>query len=1026
MAYTTKGSPHEEQHPPVGADSSRPAMRISLRASLKLARWESRKTGGLLFVTGIGIVLAVIFICTIPLYAQVAVSAGIRNALTSANGGSYIAVSAVSYQTSAAPIGQIQQQITQQVQHTLGSFTNGPAQFSLQITDNPIFASPHFYPNSQINLIGVTPQEAAPHLTLLAGRMPAATHLHDESGGHNDIEIAIPLQTAKALDAAIGSRLTIQVFKPTDTLNPMPNLPLDATLHVVGIFQLPAHSDPYWHGEDFHIAEVVHCFTPCPPFPIPPLFQALASNNGLMNAFGSIQTQVPTYYFAPGPVTYISPPLLYWYYHINVSQVNISSMNTLVNHMKNTIGNLSNNPVNLPYVDQTQAVGPYTPLMTYSNYVNALLVPASGLTVLLLALVLYFVSVMTSLLVERRAVSIATLRSRGANRRQVIALFAFQASGLALIALIVGPLLSLAAVYLLARATLPPEEQNAINYLTTQPMQVAGLLLEYTLVAVVIALLAMLISLYQAANANIVQVRRASARANRAPFWQRLRLDLIAGLLAVVGYIVVIYIASPGVLGPRARILALAPLTLAGAAFLLIGSVLLFLRGFPLFLELLSRLAIRGRSASPTLALAQMARAPRQAIRTMMLLAFATAFIIFALVFNASQSQRLQDTVSYQVGSDFSGDISYLSSIVPSSAFTNLPGVVAASTGYVATQQTVGANPLNMQLMAVDANTFARATIWTSQDSPQSPAVLMDAINRVSTDARASAQQYVPAIIDAAAAQSMQVSVGSHFTLNDINGNMSFTVIAIVPHIPTVIDTTANDTGEVLLSGGVLVDFRTYNALSANLNNTTYTSTTVWVKAQHNPRAIAEVNRELATGANSITVENINNAQAMISTLQSDPLYITILALLLTGALAALLLALIGSLVASWQSARSRLTSFAILRALGGARRQIALVLLWEQGILYTTALALGALFGVLLSLLALPTLVFTSAGNGAAVSVGEFYLLQSEPPIQIIIPWTLWLALAILVAVCAIAIWMMVRIVSRPSMSQMLRLNED
>jgi putative ABC transport system permease protein len=992
-----------------------------LRASLKLARWEARQTGGLLFVTGIGIVLAVVFICTIPLYAQIAVSAGIRNALNSTSGGPYIAVSSVSYQPTTGPINQIQQQITQQVDHTLGSFTDGPAQFSLQMTDNPILASPHFYPNSQINLIGVTPQEAAPHLTLMAGRLPTITH------SANDIEIAITSQTAKALNAVVGSKLRIQAFQVTGGDQPASNISIYATLHVVGIFQLPAQTDPYWHGEDFHIAEVIHCFKPCPPFPIPPLFQALAANNGLMNAFGSIPTRVYTYYEAPGSVTYISTPLLYWYYHIDASQVNIASMNTLVNRIKNVLGNLSNSPINPPFVDQTQAVGPYTPLVTYSNYVNALFVPASGLTILLLALVLYFVSVMTSLIVERRAVSIATLRSRGANRRQVLSLFAFQASGMALVALIVGPLLSIGAVYLLVRSTLPPTEQGAINLITSQPAQVAAQLLEYALVAVAIALFAMLVALYQAANANIVQVRRASARASRAPFWQRVRLDLVAGLLAIAGYIIVIYVASPGVLGPRARTLALAPLTLAGAAFLLIGGILLFLRGFPLFLELLSRLALRGRSAAPTLALAQMARAPRQAIRTMMLLAFATAFIIFALVFNASQAQRLQDTVTFQTGADFSGDISYLSSIVPSSAFSRLPGVAAASTGYVATDQTVGANPLDIALMAVDTDTFARTVTWTNQDGVQSPAALMGALNRAS-DAlnRAPTGASVPAIIDNAAAQSMQVSVGSHFTLSDVNGKLGFTVIAIVQHIPTIVDTTANDTGEDLLAGGVLVDFRTYNALMTAINNVTYTSTTVWVKAQNNPSAAAEVYRELATGANSITVENINDTRAIVSSLQSDPLYITILTMLIAGALAALLLALIGSLVASWQSARSRLTSFAVLRALGGARRQIASVLLWEQGILYTTALALGALFGVLLSLLALPTLIFTSVGSGAAVSTGQFYLLQSEPPVQVVIPWTLWLALAILVAVCAIAIWMMVRIVSRPSMSQTLRLNED
>jgi len=992
-------------------------MRTSLRASLKLARWEARQTGGLLFVAGIGIVLAVVIICTIPLYAQVAVSAGIRGALNTANGGPYITVSAVSYEPAATQIDQIQQQITQQVESSLGSFAGSAAQFSLQMTDNQILRSPHFYNNSQLNLIGVTPQEAAPHLTLLQGRLPRTT------GSASDIEIAITPETAKALNAAIGSTLTIQVFNLVgDQPPPGTNVQLNAILHVVGIFQLPAQPDPYWHLEDFHIATVTHCKTPCPPGVVPPLFQVMASNNTLMNAFGGIATQIPGYYYGTGPIAYSSAPLLYWYYRIDASQVNISSMNTLVQRMKTVLGNLSGSPINEPYVEQTQAIGPYTPLVTYSNYVNALLVPASGLTVLLLALVLYFVSVMTSLLVERRAVSIATLRSRGANRRQVLALFALQASGLVLVALIVGPILSIGAVRLLAQTTLSPSEQGAINLLTTQPLQIAVQLLEYALVAVVIALLAMLISLYQATSANIVQVRRASARSNRVPFWLRFRLDLVAGALAAVGYIVVIYVASPGVLGPRARILALAPLTLAGAAFLLISGTLLFLRGFPLLLELLSRLAIRGRSASPTLALAQMARAPQQAVRTMMLLAFATAFIIFALVFNASQAQRLQDAVTYQVGSDFSGDISYLSSIVPSSAFANLPGVVAAATGYVATNQVVGTNQFVVDLLAVDARTFAQATTWTSQDSSQSPAALMARL----AAARSPAQQYVPAIIDATAAQSMQVSVGSHFTLSDANGKLGFVVIAVVQHIPTVIDTYANDTGNNLPAGGVLVDFQTYNRLMMNDNNTTYTSTTVWVKAQDNARAISQVYRELVNGDNSITVNNVNNTRAIVSALQSDPLYITILEMLLTGALAALLLALIGSLVASWQSARNRLTSFAVLRALGGSRRQIASVLLWEQGIMYATALALGALFGVLLSLLALPTLIFTSVGSGATVSTGEFYLLQSEPPVQVVIPWTLWLALAILIIVCAIAIWMMVRIVSRPSMGQTLRLNED
>jgi len=101
-------------------------------------------------------------------------------------------------------------------------------------------------------------------------------------------------------------------------------------------------------------------------------------------------------------------------------------------------------------------------------------------------------------------------------------------------------------------------------------------------------------------------------------------------------------------------------------------------------------------------------------------------------------------------------------------------------------------------------------------------------------------------------------------------------------------------------------------------------------------------------------------------------------------------------------------------------------VLLWEQSIVYATALILGALFGVFLSLLALPTLIFTSAGSSVPISSGEFYVLQSVPPINVVIPVSLWLALGVLVLICIVAIWMMVRIVSRPSISQILRLSED
>ena len=46
--------------------------RAHLAPTLTLAFWRLRKTWGLLLVTGLGIVMAVILACTVPLYSQVA------------------------------------------------------------------------------------------------------------------------------------------------------------------------------------------------------------------------------------------------------------------------------------------------------------------------------------------------------------------------------------------------------------------------------------------------------------------------------------------------------------------------------------------------------------------------------------------------------------------------------------------------------------------------------------------------------------------------------------------------------------------------------------------------------------------------------------------------------------------------------------------------------------------------------------------------------------------------------------------
>ena len=171
----------------------------------------------------------------------------------------------------------------------------------------------------------------------------------------------------------------------------------------------------------------------------------------------------------------------------------------------------------------------------------------------------------------------------------------------------------------------------------------------------------------------------------------------------------------------------------------------------------------------------------------------------------------------------------------------------------------------------------------------------------------------------------------------------------------------------------------------------------------------------------------LNDRRASLSALETDPLYLALLDVLILGTATTILLALVGNLIASWLSARTRLMNFAVLRALGTTPGQLASVLTWEQVIVYATAIALGAFFGAVLAGTMVPALVFTGVtAYTSDISSGEFYTLQHLLPTQMVVPGLLVVVFVALVVICAGAIGMMARVVSRPSIGQTLRLNAD
>ncbi|HET8841232.1 MAG TPA: FtsX-like permease family protein, partial [Ktedonobacteraceae bacterium] len=974
-----------------------------------LAFQRMRATWRMLCLVALGMLASVIIVCTVPLYSQVTMTAGLRAILTSYGQNADIVVRGSLSTVSRNGIDQLTRNIDTTFQRDLGRYLR-PVQLSLQ---SPLFNIYETLPDGtsslsgdQMGITGVDTAHAGPHMRFLQGRMPSNIP-------HGDmLEIALRPEMAAGLHWQLGTIIPVQViyFDPaqgqTRTV---------LKLQVVGVFSPVKVDDPFFHGEQFLGSSTDLQFF---------IAGSLASNEALISLFS--QTLVGGEMAMPQPCTLI------WYYSLDTSHIQIGDMPAVLRGVSSVQVDTANDSLlnqQLAF-QRPQTYAPSDALNQYASRLPIAQFPITSLLILVLCLTLFFITLMTGILVDRQVGSLALLRSRGASSGQIFASLVTQAILLGLLALVAGPLLALPLTRFLAQHLLASSDQGSLNTLDGNPLSLTASVGIYALITVGALVVMMILAIWGTSSRDVLALRRETARSTHRPLWQRLNLDTIGILVALIGAGFSLYLANSRVLDTRLFLLFLSPLTLIEALCLLLAAMLLLIRFFPLLLHLGALLSIRLRGAASLLALAQMSRSPRQSVRMTLLLALATAFAIFTLLFNATQIQRVQDMADFQAMADFSGNVpagvitpQQLTSMTQT--YKRLPGVQAASLGYVK-KASAGGEALNLSVdfKAIDANTFLSTAIWPAQDSDQPLASLLQ---QLTTNRNAFISKgVVPAVVDNNAWDTLHLSPGARFTLNFSQVSASdlvhFQVVARVPYIPT-----SGNSG----TPGVLADYSTF--VNVYTHNFTLGSgyavplNYVWLRTNDNAAQLKALRQELNGGR--LRLSPLFDRTQMVQQLTYEPLYLTLFGILLLGAIISLLLALVGNLVASWLNTRARLANFAALRALGATPRQIAGTLAWEQVIIYSIALLLGFLAGWLLAVLALPSLVFTSVlpdSATGAVDSATFYAAQNTPPVRIMVPSALWIVLGGLVLLCIVALGMMVRIVSRPSIAQVLRLNED
>src|SRR6266581_4750492 len=175
--------------------------------TMMLAVILSRKTWGLLLITGLGFVAAVMLACAVPLYSDVSMTAGLRGALTSSSANADIVVQSFAEQINQQKIDETTNILNQEFKGKLGPYLSS-VQFTIQASVLPIDkkllsshgSATYIDTDNQLQLYGTTMDQSASHLTLLQGHLPKTV---SSAATNDDLEIALSGESAGSLNVTL-------------------------------------------------------------------------------------------------------------------------------------------------------------------------------------------------------------------------------------------------------------------------------------------------------------------------------------------------------------------------------------------------------------------------------------------------------------------------------------------------------------------------------------------------------------------------------------------------------------------------------------------------------------------------------------------------------------------------------------------------------------------------------------------------------------------------------------------------------
>ncbi|MEU6825608.1 FtsX-like permease family protein [Streptomyces atriruber] len=604
---------------------------------------------------------------------------------------------------------------------------------------------------------------------------------------------------------------------------------------------------------------------------------------------------------------------------------------------------------------------------------RALLVSRSTLLIVALQLIMlagYALLLVARLLAAERGGETELLLARGGARGRIAWLSAVEALLLALPAAVLAPLLAGPLTGLLAG-------QGALARTGLDLHVSAGAAVWAAAAATALGCALAVVAPALSATAGV----RRSVRSAALPAPLRAGADVGLLVIAAVAYWQLDSRTSgSGALSDdRSGRLGIDPLLVAAPALALLAGTVVTLRLLPPAARLAERQAEKGRGLPGALAGWQLSRRPLRGAGPVLLLVLAVAMGMLAIGQGASWDRSQEDQADFGAGAG----IRVLGSRVPDGerdrVFAALPGV--RSVAPAARFSLDLSDNRQARVLALDT-AHAAAGMLTREDSADGQALAAAlAPDRRQRDGDAP----LPAVVTDAFLRAGGAKVGAVMDVPAGGGALRVRIVKAVRELPT----TASEDGAVgpggsgggggpgsggasADGGAVLLDLPGVNARLAAAGKTPLAPSEWWLTTP--PGAAAEAATALRARPD-VDPEQILVRDEIAEELRDDPLGAGPQSALLAVAAAAAALAAVGFAVSAAASLRERSAEFAVLRALGVPRRQLARLIAAEQGFLLALALLVGVGLGAVLTRAVVPLIVLT--GDAA----------QPVPPVLVQLP---------------------------------------